>query len=435
MIWDILINEYESVVIIAVCIVAAMITSGAETAITSLGTLKARHMLETSQGRLTQLNLWLNHPGRVLTTILLFNTLLSVFASAVSTDLATRLFGNSGIGIATILTTFLVLLFGEIIPKTYCKLHSEQLAPIALSGIRVLYYLSFPLVWFLSFLSERMIILLGGKRSTQASITEEELEFLVDVGGKAGVFAKDKKELINSVFEFDEIKVREVMTPRIDMVAIDGNTTVESAAKTVAESGHSRFPVYDEKIDNVIGILLAKDLLRIAYAAEDNRNRKVATLLRRAYRVPESKAIIDVFKDLQKSRIHMAIVIDEYGGTAGIVTLEDMLEEIVGEIQDEHDQEDAKIHESEPGIYEVAGSMNNEEFFEFFGIDPTTIPEWDEQKSDTIAGYLIHRVGELPKVGHTVRVGHLKIEVLKVIRHRIDKIRVSKVLSEIEQDN
>jgi CBS domain containing-hemolysin-like protein len=266
----------------------------------------------------------------------------------------------------------------------------------------------------------------GGKHQPGPQITEEELEFLVNVGEKAGVFEETKQDMISGVFEFDEIKVREIMTPRTDMTAIELKTPLHEAVKLAYESGHARIPVYDERIDNVVGILLAKDLLQFAANPEKMQTTKIQHLMRKPRRVPESKLIMDVFKELKRTKTHMAIVIDEYGGTAGLITLEDMLEEIVGEIQDEHDEEQAKIIEISPGIYDVMGQMNLDEFLDFFEITPAQIHAEGLQEAETVAGYMIQVTGDLPKVGQSTTIGPLVCEVSQVVRHRVERVRVRK---------
>ena len=364
-------NEIFTIALIFGCIVALACSSAAETAITSLGTLKTRHLLTLSTKKNRGLELWLSHPGRVLTTLLAFNTLVTIFISALVTETAARVFNDHTIGIATGFTTLVILIFCEIFPKSLGKTYSEAIALPALPGVRVVYLMFFPVIYILSFFSDKLLLVLGGKDFEKPLITEEELEFLVDEGERAGVFEETKKDLISSVFDFDEKKVRDVMTHRVDMIGLDFETTLQGAIKTAAESGHSRFPVFENTPDNIIGILLAKDLLR--HFTIESKDRSIMSLIRKPFRVPESKPIIEVFKTLQKSKMHLAVVMDEYGGTAGIVTLEDIIEELVGEIQDEHDTEEADMTELKPGVFEISGWMNIHEFLDSFNVDLTKI--------------------------------------------------------------
>lgn len=418
-------SDKASLIGFLICTVGSAMFSMSETAITGLGTLKAKHIIDTQGAKAKQLLLWLNEPSRVLTTILLFNTGANIVASAIATDYANRHFNNSALAVATGFTTFVLLIFSEIIPKTIGKVYTEQIALFAMKFVYFLYVLSFPLVWVLSKIANATIQVFGGGKPVSApAITEEELEFLVNVGEQAGVFEATKQDMISGVFQFDEIKVREIMTPRTDMVAIEAKAGLEAAIRLAYESGHARIPVYEDKIDHVVGILLAKDLLQFALNQQKQPQIKLMSLLRKPYQVPESKLIMDVFKELKRTKNHMAIVIDEYGGTAGLITLEDMLEEIVGEIQDEHDEEIAKIVEITPGVYEVVGQIAIDEFFDYFDIDIDSFEEEDDQEADTLAGFMIQRIGDLPKVGQKLQIGGIWCEVSQVARHRIEKIRV-----------
>jgi putative hemolysin len=422
-------NDTVSVIGFIACGVISALFSGAETAITGLGSLKAKHILDTRGEKAKELNLWLNHPSRVLTTILLFNTAVNILASAIATEYANRYYADKGLAIATGFTTLVVLIACEIIPKTIGKIYTEVLAVPSMKFVYLFYRLTYPLVLGLSYIASSLIQAFGGgKHQPGPQITEEELEFLVNVGEKAGVFEETKQDMISGVFEFDEIKVREIMTPRTDMTAIELKTPLREAVKLAYESGHARIPVYDDRIDNVVGILLAKDLLQFAMIPEKLQTLKIHHIMRKARQVPESKLIMDVFKELKRTKTHMAIVIDEYGGTAGLITLEDMLEEIVGEIQDEHDEELAKVIEVSPGIYDVLGQMNLDEFLDFFDIEPSQIHAESEQDAETVAGYMIQVIGDLPKVGQSTTIGPLTCEVSQVSRHRIERVRVHKTI-------
>ena len=420
-------NDTAAIIGFITCGIISALFSGSETAITGLGSLKAKHLLDTRGDKAKELNLWLHHPSRVLSTILLFNTAVNILASAIATEYANKYFENKALAVATGFTTLVILIFSEILPKTIGKIYTETLAIPAMKFVYFCYRITMPIVIGLSYLASTMIEMFGGgKHQPGPQITEEELEFLVNVGEKAGVFEETKQDMISGVFEFDEIKVREIMTPRTDMTAIELKTPLREAVKLAYESGHARIPVYDDRIDNVVGILLAKDLLQFAANPEKMQSTKIQHLMRKPRQVPESKLIMDVFKELKRTKTHMAIVIDEYGGTAGLITLEDMLEEIVGEIQDEHDEEQAKIIEISPGIYDVMGQMNLDEFLDFFEITPVQIHAEGLQEAETVAGYMIQVTGDLPKVGQSTKIGPLVCEVSQVVRHRIERVRVRK---------
>ena len=421
--------------IILVSLLVSAFFSGTETAITSLGSLKAKHLIDQNGAAKRQLNLWLNHPGRVLTTILIFNNLFHILASAVATDFASRHLQSQAIGIATGVMTLLILFFVEIIPKSFARTHAERIAVPTLRVIYVIYVLMIPVVWLVSEFAARVVSKLGGVRQENPPITEEELEYLVNVGERAGVLEETKKEMIVGVFEFDETKVREIMTPRPDVKWLSEGSNLSEALVLAVESGMSRIPVCENaSIDNVVGILLVKDLLKVARdQPQGGGDFNLKKIMRAPFFVPESKPVMDVFKELKSSKNHIAVVIDEHGGTAGVVTMEDILEEIVGEIQDEYDTEEAEILELEPGIHDVAGSCNIDEFLEYFDIDENTIADKPDDGIDTLAGWIVALLGELPEIGKTLRIGPLSVEVTDVERQRIRRVRVSRIIASVEK--
>ena len=414
---------------ITISLVFAAFFSGCETAITSLGTLKAKQMLDQGNKRQKPLALWLSHPGRVLTTILIFNNVFHILASAVATDFASRHFHSNAISIATGVMTLLVLIFVEIIPKSFAKTHSERLAPPTLTTIYALYICVAPVVWMFAEGASRVVRLLGGVRKETPPITEEELEYLVNVGERAGILEETKKDMLVGVFDFDEIKVREVMTPRPDVKWLTIDSDLNAALTLAVETGMSRIPICEASgIDHVVGILLVKDLLKVARDSASGAGFDLVKIMRAPFFVPESKQVMDVFKELKNSKNHIAVVIDEHGGTAGLVTMEDILEQIVGEIQDEYDTEEAEIVKLDSGIYDVAGSCNIDEFLEYFELDEQSLTDKPDEGTDTIAGWIFSQLGELPQVGTTLRIGPLNVEVTEVERQRIRRVRVSVIL-------
>ncbi|MCX6130678.1 MAG: hemolysin family protein [Proteobacteria bacterium] len=423
-------QDISELIVIIFAVMGAAFFSSAETAITSLGVLKTRHIMANKEQLTQPLRLWLTQPSRVLTTILIFNNLCKVLASVMATDLAFRYFGDQAIGVAIICVTILFLILGEIIPKSFARANSETVAHYAMLIIHVLYRLFYPVVWLLSELAVIVIRKLGSDQTLQATITEEELEFLIEVGEKSGAIEDMKKDMINGVFEFDETKVREIMTPRTDIFALEKTHSIDQAVRMIIQSGHSRLPVYDEQIDNVIGILFAKDLLR--HITDPKRNKTLGTslnlssLVREPQFVPESKPLMEVFKELKQSKNHMAIIIDEYGGTAGLVTMEDILEEIVGDIQDEFDAEEVAILKIDEDVFDVAGSVNITEFMDFFELDEAFAKDV-EGEVDTMAGWMTQLLGHLPEVGQVVKHGELNFEVTEIDRHRIERLRVSRL--------
>lgn len=419
-------NEAASLTVIVVCIVLSAFFSSAETAITSLGPLKVKHLLDSQGKKVQALKLWLDHPGRVIATILLFNNVVNILASSMTTKVTYKYMESGAVGIATGLTTFLVLVFGEVIPKSFAKTHAERLSIIAMKLVLVFYYLGYPIIRALSGFADKVVTSLsGGQIRDNPLITEEELEFMVSEGEKAGVIEDIKKDIIEGAFDFDETKVREIMTPRTALTAIEAQTPFKEILDLIIRTGHSRLPVYREHVDHIVGLVLAKDLLNYSFAVNDVTPLVAKDLMRECLFAPESKSIMAVFKDLKRTKSHMAIIIDEYGGTAGIVTMEDILEEIVGEIQDEFDAEEAKILKIDQGIYEVSGSLNIEEFFDYFHINQEHLPGGDKELDvDTLAGWFTQLIGQMPQQGQTVEFGPVRMEVVDVQNRRIELVKV-----------
>lgn len=409
------------------CLVFSAFFSASETAITSLGTLKSRHIMEKNKRVVRYLQFWLTRPDRVISTILVINNIANIVVTALATDIATRMFGDQGVGIAVGVVTILVLVFGEVIPKSFAKANAETFGLVAIRVVYAMHYVFWPAVWVLSGFAQWMLKITGGQPESQPQITEEEIEFLMQMGQRAGVLEDIKKEMIDGVFDFDETKVREIMTPRTDVVAVKAKQSIKDLLQVVIESGYSRIPVYEESIDRVVGIVLAKDVIGLAVrdGQSDLAKVEVQTVMREAYFVHESKLSLEVFKELKKTKNHLAVVVDEYGGTAGLVTMENILEEIVGEIQDEFDVEEAKIIHIADRVFDVSGSVNIDEFMERFSLNEEELDVSPEGDLDTIGGWLTHLLGELPAIGQKVTLGPLTIEVIETERHRIQRVRVT----------
>jgi putative hemolysin len=330
-------------------------------------------------------------------------------------------------GVLLIVAT-ITLVFGEMLPSNIALGHAEAVAIRSAGLVGWLSRLLAPVLRFMQWISSQFATPFVG-RSSSALVTEEEIKMMVDAGSEGGSIENEEKEMIYSIFQFGDTLAREVMVPRIDVVALEINTPLQEALNTIVEAGHSRIPVYEESIDHIRGLLYAKDLLMLWRNGETDR--PIKDLLRPTHFVPESKKADDLLADMQQRKIHLAIVVDEYGGTAGLVTLEDLIEEIVGEIRDEYD-----FNEEE--VYQKVGE--NEYIFDA-GIDlddlnrllDTSLPTED---SDTLGGYIFSELGEVPVEGEKVEIAdeHLLLEVLSVDDRRLRKIRLTRVLPEKEKE-
>ena len=418
-------DTYGAMIMIA-CLIGSGFFSSTETAVTAIDQLKAKHILQVRGAKANSLKLWLEHPDRVLATVLVFNNIVNILASAVATDMAFRHFENQAVGIATGVTTLLVLLFGEIIPKSFAKAHSETIALFSMKIINIIYVMFKPIIILFASLATGVVKTFT-EHSDDQNVTEEQLEFMIDEGHKAGVIKDLKKEIIEGAFDFDETRVKEIITPRTALSVLSSKQTYAEALELIIETGHSRIPIYGESIDEIVGILFAKDMLAYSEKHKSPDSTLVTEIMREAFFAPEASTIMQLFKDLKRTKNHLAVIIDEYGGNAGIVTMEDVLEEIVGEIQDEFDAEENDFTKISDNVFDVSGSVNMHDFCSFFDIaEQDLTDEEKDHESDTVAGWLTDMTDQMPAVGQTVALAQLELEVIKIDAKRIERLKVTK---------
>ena len=342
-------------------------------------------------------------------------------------DISARLASWLAYGGVLLMTAVLTLILGEMVPSNIGVGHADTIALWLAGPINALSHLLAPALQAAQWISGQIAAPFVG-RSNGTTVTEEEIMLLVDAGSEGGAIEDEEKEMIYSIFQFGDTLVREVMVPRIDMVSLDINTPLSEAVDIIVKAGHSRIPVYEESIDHIRGLLYAKDLLALWHTGDTNR--PLRELLRPAHFVPESKKAGDLLTDLQQRKIHLAIVIDEYGGTAGLVTIEDLIEEIVGEIRDEYD-----INEEED--YQ---QVNENEYIVDAGLDLDDLnrlldTELSTEESDTLGGYIFSRLGNVPTVGEQIEAEGLRLEVLSLNDRRLRKIRVTRIAPAAEPED
>ncbi len=325
--------------------------------------------------------------------------------------------------IVILLTSMALYIFGRLVPEAIAVRHAEKIALASVGLMQLSSVLLSPFVRIAVVLSNLLSLPLGGqKRDSATLVTEEELKTMVDAGQEEGLIEQDEKAMILSVLDFGDTVAREVMVPRIDVVAVEVNTPLREALDVIISAGHSRIPVYRNTIDDIVGILYAKDLLRLL---RDGLNPPLAQVLRQPYFTPESKKVSELLQELQSRRVHICIVIDEYGGTAGLVTIEDILEEIVGDIQDEFDAEEPEYVALPDGAgYILDASMNLDDVNELMRVQLPT------GESDTLGGFIYDQLGEVPAAGDTVRYGGVLLEVIEVNERRILKVKATYEQSE-----
>lgn len=404
-------------------LVLSALFSMAETAMMALSRGRVRNLVAEGARHGREVERLIRDPNRLLGTVLFGNNVTNVVASSLATGAFIAYFGPVGVAWASVVMAVVVLLAAEITPKTYAAHNPEtvalKLAPFLSFSVRFFY----PIVRLLTSIGVAVIRLFGGKAEGGRLITEEEIRTLVEVGEEEGLIEANERELIQSVFEFGDTVVREVMVPRIDVKALRADATLSDAWEAFIHWGHSRLPVYRDTIDDVIGMVYARDLL--AYLKERDPNTPVSELLRPVHYVPETKPISELLADFRNRRTQIAVVLDEYGGTAGIVTIEDLLEEIVGEIHDEYDTEDLTVREVEPGLYEMDGLEPIDELNELLG---THFPHED---FDTVGGLILHLLGRAPVEGEVVEAEGWEFTVAKVVGRRVKRLTLrQKVTSE-----
>jgi putative hemolysin len=443
----------SELLLLAVLITLNGFFSASEIAVISVPKLRLKQLIEEGNRTAQVLFNLADDSSRFLATIQIGVTLMGFLASAIaaislSAGLADLIAGlpmpgienvAEGLAVAIITTilTLVTLVFGELVPKSIGLAHSERIALAVARPIDFLARLAGPLVRFLVWCTNLIARPFGGQpRRGMPIVTEEEIKTLVDAGEEGGVIEEEAKEMIYSIFEYGDTVAREVMVPRMDVLAIAVETPLLEALDAVIHHNHSRVPVYLDSIDNVVGILYAKDLLKVLHEkgrAGANQVR-VADLLRPAAFTPESKKVSELFEEMQKRRIHMAIVIDEYGGTAGIVTIEDILEEIVGEIQDEYDQaEELEIQPAGENEWLINARAN------LGNINDALHVHFPVAETDTLGGFIYLQLGKVPLPGDELRHENVLMKVVNVAGRRIGKVRVQvleeKAVEEKEEDD
>jgi CBS domain containing-hemolysin-like protein len=389
----------------------------AETALMSLSKIRTRHMVEEQVKGAKLVQKLLEDPSRLLGAILIGNNIANIAASALTTTIAAKAIGgDTGVAIATAVTTVLVLIFGEITPKSIAKQNSEKISLFVSKPIKFIIVIFRPLVTLFGGISNFVIKMLGGDpKVNEPFITEEELKTMVGVSEEEGVLEDVEKEMIFNVFDFADTQVKDVMVQRVDIIAVDVNSTYEEVLDVIKNEQFSRIPIYDDTIDNIVGILNVKDLIILEKTEKDF---KVVDYAREPYYTFEFKKITEVFKEMKKTRNHMGVVLDEYGGTVGILTIEDLVEEIVGDIEDEYDDENKMIEVVKEDEYIVDGSARLDDISDLIGVN------MESEELDSVGGLIIEELGRIPEEHEEILIGNIRFVVEEVDKNRIKKIRI-----------
>jgi len=412
-------EAWLQLLILIIALILCGLASATETALTSVSRIKLRNMVEEGDQKAIQIDHLLAEPNTFLSTILIVNSVAVIVASSMATVLALRFSSTFGELISTILTSLIVLIFCEITPKTAALQNPLRWARIMVGPVRRTAWLLRPIVWSLGIITSFLVRLMGGQMKRRGPfVTEEELRLLVTVGEREGVLEEEETEMIHSIFEFADTTVHEVMIPRIDMVTLESDATVDQAVDLALQGGFSRIPVYEEDIDNIIGVLYTKDMLK--QLREDHNRLPIKDLVRAAYFVPETKKLDDLLHEIRQKRVHMVIVVDEYGSVVGLVTIEDLVEEIVGDIQDEYDREEKLYEPVSENEFIFDAKINIDEFNELMNT------HLEAEDYDTLGGFLYAQLDKIPTVGDTIAAEGWNFTVESTRGRRITKVRVER---------
>ena len=391
--------------------------SASETSLMSLSKIRIRYMEEEGVKGAKLVSSLIEKSSDLLSSILVGNNVVNIAATSVSTSLFINIFGDGGVAIATAVMTVLVLIFGEITPKTIAANSPEKIAFIVSKPISIIMKITKPIVWVFNLLTGIIFKIMGIENDgVKPFITEEELKAMVNVSHEEGVLEIEEREIINNVFQFGDMQAKEAMIQRLDMIAVNIEDSYDEIIELFKSEKLSRLPVYQESIDDIVGILNIKDIIFLS--DEEIQNFNIKNYVREAFFTYEFKKITQLLEEMKKEKSQMAIVVDEYGGTAGLLTIEDLVEVIVGDIDDEYDEEEEEIVKVSDNEYLVEGSTKISDVNEQIGIN------FESDEFDSIGGFIIGYLKRIPEENELIEVGNVKFSVESIDKNRINKIRI-----------
>jgi CBS domain containing-hemolysin-like protein len=418
----------ETIILVAIVVLIAFsaVLALSETAFVRVSRIRMRHLAEEGDKRAERVYRLLEEPERTLNAVLLVVLACQMISATLLGTLLDPIFGAAGVALGILIEIIVVFTFAEVAPKTFAVQHSER-AVMAVSGL-LAFLTRFPPLRVLTrgFIGLANVVLPGKGLRGGPFVTEAEILTMADVAAQEAAIETEERELIHSIFDFGDTVVREVMVPRPDMVAVDADSTVDEAIRVAIRDGKSRLPAFNETTDDIVGLVFLKDLVTRSGSGEGNE--PVRQLLRPAKEVPESKRIAELLRDMQTEKFHMAIVIDEHGGTAGLVTMEDLLEEIVGEITDEYDVDEPGIEHLPGGAVRVPGRTPIDDVNELLGAD---LPQ---EEWDTVGGLVFHALGHVPIEGECARVSGLEFCAERMQGRRIVSVRITRVEPPVDEE-
>ena len=416
----------------------AALLAGAETAITTLWPWKVKRLAE-EEGEGSAFAALQDDITKVLTTALVGVTFCTVYGTALATEIAIRLFGKSGIGYATVALTIATLVLGEIVPKSLAVAHPERVARGTLPLIKFLNFFVYPVTVLMGLVNRlvQSVFSASDSESTAEAVTQPELRIILSGAEKSGALELYEQDMIEGVLDMQSTKVGQILTPRVEIEAIQDTASLKELRTLSLKTKYSRIPVYKETIDEIIGVVLTRELLDVmGRPSADLDGIPVSTIMEETSFCPESMTVMNALKEMRRDRLHMMVVVDEFGGTSGVVTLEDILETLVGEIYDEDDHEEVKedltsIVEAEDGSFLIDGTADLEVVCEKLGFE---VSEEDREDFLTISGYLCQQAGEIPETGDIILVGELKFEIVDADERRLLSVRATRKTAPVQQE-
>ncbi len=414
-------TDISYLILVLVFLILSSFFSSSETAYLSLQKVRLEHLVNERVKRARLVAAMVERPEKLLSIVLLGNNIVNTAAAALVTAVSLKLWGSTGVFYATLIITVLLLIFGEMMPKTFAARHSERVALLFIRPLVAVAWIFNPFVVALSWIASRVSIIFGGKQETRTLASPEEIRAMISVGHKEGSVEAAEAKLLHKVFEFGDRPVYEVMVPRPEVVAIEQGSKLSALLALYIDNPLSRFPVYKENMDNVVGVVYVKDVLMALARESLTEEETIDSLTRPAYFAPESKHIDQLFAEMRDENYRMAIVVDEYGGTAGIVTLTKLVEEIVGDVGDELAGVEKDYEMINDYTFQVDGSMRIDEANEEMDLK---LPEGEDY--ETVAGFLLSLLGHIPRQHEQVRFDGLKFVVTEMKSLKIEKVLLTK---------
>ncbi|MBP5361725.1 MAG: HlyC/CorC family transporter [Ruminococcus sp.] len=402
-------NDIWKIALVVLMMVFSALFSGTETAYSSVNKLRLKNYESQGNKKAAKALKLANRFDEVLTAVLIGNNIVNIAASSVSTLIFVSIFGSKGAGISTIVITVLVLVFCEVLPKSYAKKNAEKISLTIAPTLWALVIILKPFVWLLNKLSS-----LVSKGSEAPTVTEDELKYMIDEIEEEGVIEEQESELVKSALEFDEISVDEILIPRVKMIGIDVSSTLDEIKETFTREMYSRLPIYDKSLDNILGIITNKAFFKMLIEGGND----IRSIIQEVPHIADTKLISEAMRSMQRSKVHLAIVTDQYGGTKGMITLEDIIEELVGEIYDEDDEIITNIAKIDDNKYECAGDLNIGDLLKNLGLDENMIIT----EYSTVGGWITDMLEHIPEAGESTESGVFKLTAAQVSEQNVEKV-------------